>query len=335
MESETLRLAKMLELALHNFVTVLGGEKPAGKASAPETGTVEVPAKTPEEGAIEFYKPEEIAKMDEKHLVKIFTGELELSDIPKSLKAKKVVLTVISCIINKLDKELKEFSRDELFLTADTIGAKHHKSSEATITAIREVLEEAAKDEDGAAATGTSSEDAGKEKKTDAATAKELAGAGEPSEKETLEAENAAYTEFAKEEMGEEDDLEEAECSTQVTAWVKTGAGTTDNKKIKADIAAQFKKDFVAGYVAYLVQYVGENTKTGEKFLAEEDQAYVHGSLVYCNGLPLEETDDENVGKDFASGKMFTLDEDENIVEVKAKKTPAKIMKKKIKVKKK
>lgn len=317
METEVVLFAKAIQEAISKFIE---GHKtvPAPVVKKGEPAPV-AKAEAQAEGEVEFYKPEAIEEMSEKEVVKVFTKELEIENMPKSLKGKKAVLTTLSRIINKVDDGPKSFSRDDLFLTADTIGAPHRKSSEDTIAGIREVLDAAAEDapaEDGKAEEGEAEEPEAPAEGEEAA-----------SNKEVKDAEQKAYTEFVIEQIGDPKEFDEKEMLDQITAWVKRGAGTAEGKKIKADIAAKAKKDLPNAFVEFLTLMVGEDKDTGEKVLTEDDKPYVHGSLVFCNGLALEETDDENVGKDFASGKLFTLDENENIIEVKAK-APAKVGKK-------
>jgi hypothetical protein len=120
-----------------------------------------------------------------------------------------------------------------------------------------------------------------------------------------------------------------------IQAWLDGGAGSDEGKAIKASVAKLLKKDEGEAYTQYLSRHIGRNDDA-ELELMDENVAYVRGDELYCNGLPLEETDVEGIGVDHMSGKRFEVSDDGSVTEIKTakKKTKKKTKKKGAKKKK-
>jgi hypothetical protein len=136
-------------------------------------------------------------------------------------------------------------------------------------------------------------------------------------EEEVEETDEEGFSEkLAEEIVNESFDPETADKEDRkaIEAWLKVPVKSAEGKKLHKEITALLKRNLPKAYLRWMAQKVGVPSGGSEPEIVEDaDVAYIRGKEVFCNGVPLEETDKKNVGKDVASGKLFKITEDGEI----------------------
>ena len=312
----------LVDVLIKALVSFRDGISGAAPASAESSETTETPTNA---NTVGFPTVDEIREMGKDEHIALFNS-LGVEKPPKAAVKLLTCLTLLSSILHDIVENPKKVDRQVLCELVDALGVPRRKSNKNTLADVQTFFAEQKAAKDDAPADGADPS-APPDEVDDRKPASEGDGSeGEGGDGEGNEDDEEMYLAFAKSEIGDEDELDEVAAKSQLQTWLEDGAGNAEGKAIKDAIAVLQKKSLYDAYVAYLAASSGLNEKNDMETM-EDNTAYIHGDLVYCNGIPLAETSDPNVGKDHASGMLFTLDENENIIEV--KNDPKKVVPKK------
>lgn len=290
-------------------------EEAAAEESSSDVEAVVIPA------------PDAVAEMDKEGLMAI----LSAAGVVKfpAVKVMKGAVEVLSRMLLKDKEGLKEMPTGELRDIAELLGCARKKSADDQIKVMFKEInlepfaaasaEEAAGEE--ATEEEVTEEEATEEEETPKSKSK--AKSDESEEEEESEGEEESEEESEGVAISDDDaiqwvrdtsDFEPAtkEDKAEMEKWV---AVKTEPLPIKSKVTALIKKGKLdEAYIVYSSAFVGVDD-AGELKMFDFDKPYIRGDQVYCNGTPLAETDEENVGKDIMSGKLFRVTDEGTVVE--------------------
>lgn len=247
---------------------------------------------------------------------------------PKVAEQGKSTLAIIHDLLTGSRKVADTYSRADLYAAADAFGTAHKKVAGDTVKEMRAALKKLDVEIELTAEEPDAPEGAG-EPEAPTAGGKKGAVTGKPDDNEPDAPEGDGsgdgapagdptsekdYDTLAANVIGAEDEIADpGEVKKAINAWLKRGKPQDHARYDK--IAVLMKKDeWYKAAVLFYSAFLG--LKDGTYEVMDDDTAYQRGEEVWCNGAVLDSTKDESIGRDFASKKCYTV-ENEQIVPAK------------------